>query len=252
MLFFNIFYIFRKSTFRNTINILQFINLYKKKKYFSFFFKILYGQVLLKKYFKYIYKYKTILNNKYFFEDEDWFSHNIPIWFWVLNNFKNKINYLEIGCYEGRSLCFISEINKKIKITAVDPFVQYPDNQRTLNSLKFSMKTIYLNFLKNLKIVNKKINFYKKSSKNFFLINKKKFDLIYIDGSHYYLDVLNDLLQSSKIVNLNGVIVLDDFIWRGYKKIEHNPIGGILPFLNKNPNFKVLCITNQIVIKKIF
>jgi predicted O-methyltransferase YrrM len=72
------------------------------------------------------------------------------------------------------------------------------------------------------------------SSKKFFKINKNKFDLIYIDGSHFSDDVKNDFNNSLKIANKDCIIILDDLLWNFYKKKENNPISGIFPILSKN------------------
>ena len=49
-----------------------------------------------------------------------------------------------------------------------------------------------------------------------FKILKNKFDLIYIDGNHLYNYVLDDLEKSLNIINYNGLIVLDDFMMKGW------------------------------------
>ena len=40
----------------------------------------------------------------------------------------------------------------------------------------------------------------------------RKFDIIYIDGSHNGEDILSDAIESFKLVNLNGIIILDDIV----------------------------------------
>ena len=48
------------------------------------------------------------------------------------------------------------------------------------------------------------------TSDDFFKQNKKKFDLIFIDGLHIYEQVLKDIENSLKILNENGVILIHD------------------------------------------
>lgn len=48
--------------------------------------------------------------------------------------------------------------------------------------------------------------------------NQTKFDLIYIDGSHLYVDVVKDLYEAYKRLNKYGLILLDD--WDHKKNIQ--------------------------------
>lgn len=90
------------------------------------------------------------------------------------------------------------------------------------------------------------------SSEKFFKINKNKFDLIYIDGSHFCDDVKNDFNNSIKIANKDCIIILDDLLWNFYKNKKNNPINGILPILSKNKDIlKIVHINNQLIVQKI-
>jgi len=75
-------------------------------------------------------KQKIYYDKKYNFTDIDWFSPNIPIWDKILNQpffKKEKIDYLEIGTYEGRSAIHICENFKNFNVTVVDPFIEYSE-----------------------------------------------------------------------------------------------------------------------------
>ena len=87
--------------------------------------------------------------------------------------FKNYSSYLEIGCDLDENF---SKINLKDKI-GVDP---------------------------------KSGGTHRMTSDQFFSLNKKKFDLIYIDGLHTYEQAINDIKNSTKVLNYNGMIVLHD------------------------------------------
>ena len=82
-------------------------------------------------------------------------------------------SYLEIGCQYGISFA-------KIKIgdkTSVDPF-----------------------FTSDFKM----------TSNDFFAQNKKKFDIIFIDGLHHANQALRDIINSLKVCNENGFIIVHD------------------------------------------
>jgi len=251
-LFLNIHYLLRRSSLGRSIGLIKYIknclaitNL--KINIYDIYLKVFIGTIIQKK-FNYLIKHeKTFLFKKYKFKEPDWFSNNIPLWNWILTNYKlkKKINYLEIGVFEGHSLFFIYEKLRNINITAVDPYKAYSEIEPFLkNKINFVFKS----FKKNIKKFKVKVDFFKIKSSKFFKINKKKFDIIYIDGSHFYLDVLKDLRNSLNIINNEGIIILDDFSWNFYDKIYENPIGGILPIL-KNKKIEVMAITNQIYIK---
>ncbi len=48
--------------------------------------------------------------------------------------------------------------------------------------------------------------------------NKEKYDLIFLDGLHTYKQTKKDLINSLNVLNVGGVIVLDDFIPRNWKE----------------------------------
>jgi len=252
-IFYNFFFLVRFSSIKIIVHrlklIKQYLNLTKLNlNIYDIFIKLLLGQVIQKKFYNLIESEKNFYEKKYKFKDNDWFSYNIPVWRWIIKRYlKKKINYLEIGTYEGRSLFYIAENFTNSDLTAVDPYLDYKDIN--FFKKKGNISNVYLSFKKNIKKFNIKVNFFKINSSNFFKFNKKKFDLIYIDGSHFYLDVKNDLNESLKIIKKNGIIILDDFFWNFHKKIEQNPIGGILPLIKKNKKIEIILISNQIIIR---
>ena len=182
-------------------------------------------------FFRYTKKFKLSRN---------YFKHNSPIWFEIFkkNNFlKKKINILEIGSFEGMSLLFFKKYLKTKYIYSVD-----------------SIKN--RNFMQNIKKINN-IKFFHMTSNKFF--KKKiniKFEIIYIDGSHYGLDVYNDLINADKFLNKNGILLIDDFlldfsIRRGTYKFYEEVMGGVFMFLKKKNNYKFLYVGHQLILKKI-
>ena len=249
----NLNFLFRKSIIKNTINKFLYFNHYKKisnlrLNSFLFFKFFLISEIIKKKYKKLIYRE---INKNYFFS-EDWFSENIPVWEKTIKEEfrkESKLKYLEIGTFEGRSAIYISETFKNIDVICVDPFDKY-ESVKSL-AKKQEMKKVYETFSSNMRILKDRIKHYKVSSKKFFKNNNFFFDIIYIDGSHYYLDVQDDFRNSLNCLNKGGIIIFDDFLWNYYKKIEENPINGILPMLIKQKNLKIISASNQLIVKKI-
>ena len=210
-------------------------------------------------YIKFLYKkikrrnkqslYQTLIKDKLKLE-KDWFSHNInnlDYFFEQKNLYNQEINALEIGSYEGNSSYFFLKYFNKLKLTCVDTFGGSDEHKGN------NFKLVYENFKYNTKDFEKRITIHKSTSNEFFKNYKNNdFDLIYIDGSHYSIDVYNDALNSLKILKKNGYIIFDDFLWGYYKNINDNPIGGIKSFLLKNFfKIKIINVSYQIIIQKL-
>jgi len=190
------------------------------------------------------YKNKNITNDffnytKKFRLSQNYFKHNPPIWFEIFkkNNLLNKdIKILEIGSFEGMSVLFFDRYLKIKNLYSVD----IKKNE---------------NFFYNIKEL-KNINFFNMTSNDFF---KKKiniyFDIIYIDGSHYSIDVYNDLINSDLLLKKGGILLIDDLLLdvsirkKGYKFYEE-VMGGVFLFLKKKKNYKFLYTGHQLILKK--
>lgn len=59
---------------------------------------------------------------------------------------------------------------------------------------------------------------FRMTSDNFFINNKEKFDVIFIDGLHTYEQCQKDALNAIKNINKNGVILFHDFIPTDWEK----------------------------------
>ena len=90
-------------------------------------------------------------------------------------------------------------------------------------------------------------------SNEFFSKNKKEFDIIYVDGSHHAKDVLEDCVNSWRVLQKNGILIIDDYFWIGYENNDLNPINGINDFLRKyKKEYSVLKLSKyQLFIKKL-
>ena len=187
---------------------------------------------------------KMYFRDKYQFNYDDWFSKNMNIWKNYLAPLK-EIKYLEIGSFEGRSAVFVGEMVNVKEITCVDTFEGSDEH----NKINFDI--VYKNCSENLSQLNKSYNLIKDTSHNFFQNNNKKFNVIYIDGSHLYEDVKKDFINSMKCLDDGGILICDDFLWFFYKKIEQNPIGAILEcYENYKKDLEIQFINHQIIFKK--
>lgn len=137
--------------------------------------------------------------------------------------YKHKLNsYLEIGVRDGRNFEKIV-INRKV---GVDPFPK-----KKLNNL------------------------FEITSDEFFKINKKFFDIIFIDGLHLEHQVDKDINESLNILSKDGFIILHDCNPPSeFQQRENYEVDGKFPPWNgtvwksfaklrmKNPNLKMYCV----------
>jgi predicted O-methyltransferase YrrM len=149
----------------------------------------------------------------------DMFTQHIPHW---LETFKlanidtnGPIQILEIGAYEGRSTCWMSDnilLNLNARLTVIDTFedwVEHPGAPKN-RLVQCYVKNTALS--KN----GEKIMTYQSDSRVVLpslLKEQKKFDFIYIDGNHSTDIVISDALAAFYLLKDNGVIIFDDYEW---------------------------------------
>ena len=197
--------------------------------------------------------YRSWYDDKEF--SSDWFSHNFGIWSWLLDTHGAEFKEgLEIGSFEGRSAVFLLEYLPGIHLTCVDLF-KYTENFFPERMLSHSDFVGAARFDRNM---SKYIGRYEKISASSFnalatmLANGRRFDFIYIDGSHLRDDVLVDAVLSWKLLNLNGLMIFDDYQWRLERKSHDRPKDAVDYFVYSHiDEIKVLHKGWQLIIKKV-
>jgi hypothetical protein len=243
------FFFGRQSKIIKSLLILKriFTKLYKifpllKKNKLNFILKIIKSEIFIE--FQPEFENQKNFFKNYKFDYDDWFSSNFKVWKYYLTPLK-EIKYLEIGSFEGRSAVFIGELDNVKEITCVDTFEGSDEH----NDINFDL--VFKNCSQNLKKLKIQNNLIKNTSHNFFKNNNKRFNVIYIDGSHFYDDVKKDFINSLNCLEENGILICDDFYWFFYEQIEQNPILAILQCYSDNEkDLEVLFINYQIIFKK--
>lgn len=150
---------------------------------------------------------------------EDWFSGNINNWidiFVEANKSSTKpLKILEIGCFEGRATTWLLDNmmnHKDSEIFCIDTFMGSPEHN---SSQKESLEQ---KFLFNISVSKwpEKIKLLKGDSRYILPAlcrERHQFDVIYVDGSHATLDVVNDGIYSLHLLKSGGVIIFDDYKW---------------------------------------
>ena len=109
------------------------------------------------------------------------------------NNYKT---YLEIGLDNPNNN--YNNINCDLK-ECVDPYIA----EHHENNFDVCLTEDFLKSIENILT-------YRMTSDNFFAQNHKKYDIIFIDGMHTKEQVSKDIINSLRILNKNGKIVVHD------------------------------------------
>jgi len=173
----------------------------------------------------------------------DWFSHNIPNWNYILEPFKNKpnLNFLEIGCWEGRATCWLLEnilTDKSSKITVVDTFGGSPEET---GMKELNLTEILTRFKHNTSIYQDQITINQGYSSTILkqLPAKPQFDFAYIDASHTAYGTLEDAVLTHPLIKPGGIIIFDDYLWKDPNRTSptDSPELGIDCFYNTYADF---------------
>lgn len=67
-----------------------------------------------------------------------------------------------------------------------------------------------------------RFTFYLARSEDFWKENQRTFDLIFLDGSHLYEDFKNDAFEAWKVLEPNGVVIIDDICHKANRGVDTN------------------------------
>lgn len=176
----------------------------------------------------------------------DWFTSIArPVWDHLVPGLP-ATRVLEVGSYEGASACYLIEhlgAKAPLEIHCVDPWggmdeVEARFRRNTALMVERSRHPVTLDIHKNYSdIVLAQLLTQK---------GRGYFDLVYIDGSHQAPDVLADAVVGFQLLRRHGIMILDDYLWRGGEEDNRNPAQcpklAIDAFINCNHN-KVRIIT---------
>lgn len=150
-----------------------------------------------------------------------WFEpHDKLIYDKAVDTYKDGDIFVEIGSFKGRSSSAmavnIANSNKKIKFYCIDTWNgsiehakgEWAQDNDVING------TLYQTFLNNIEQVKEYITPIRKSSleavKDF---QDKSLSFVYIDASHEYNDIMNDLQAWYPKVKLGGLLAGHDACW---------------------------------------
>lgn len=150
---------------------------------------------------------------------------------------------LEIGCYEGRASVWLLS-NTSTNLTVVDTFLGSDEHG--------DESTLFARFTENTKEFSGRLLVSSEASRVMLKrLQPDIFDFIYIDGSHYAADVLEDAVLAFPTLKSGGIIIFDDYTWGGMMPYHSTPAPGINAFLDSyGDKLEVLEKNSQVVIRK--
>ena len=78
------------------------------------------------------------------------------------------------------------------------------------------------------------------------------FDFIYVDGSHLLLDCYFDLILSWNILEIGGILAIDDYLYKKDENILDSPYEAVNHFLQLfYGKYKILNINYRVFLEKI-
>jgi len=180
--------------------------------------------------------------------DEDWHNNQVPVlkeYFLPLWKNKRNIRALEIGSFEGRSTVWWMDNMDIIEMVCIDTWEGGEEHSH------IDMRKVFENFKAN---VGDKVRWHRGYSHDILMDlikDKRKFDFIYIDGSHMAKDVLFDAILADRLIAPGGIILFDDYLWPAKLPENHRPKKGIDMFFELNhENYVQVYGDYQVCIKK--
>lgn len=178
----------------------------------------------------------------------DWTSHNTEVWEKLFGAVRDApIKILEIGSWEGRSAVWFLEYLHKSTITCIDTFAGGDEH--------FAMVALPLvekRFDANLAPYASRCEKIKHTSHRALAIlgiNHRRFNVIYVDGSHSPVDVYMDAMLAWPLLAKTGFMIFDDYEWRGDGDGSYCPKTGIDAFLAGTVHQKIF-VGYQLIVGK--
>ncbi len=186
---------------------------------------------------------------------KDWFNWAPEVWEQLTPMLPDRLNFLEIGSFEGRSAVWIAEnmMEDEGNIQCVDTWEGGEEHGAE------NMSEVEARFLHNTKVLEEKypnrsvIQIKDTSTRALarFIEKEYTYNFIYIDGSHIAKDVLTDACMSWSMLQPKGMMVFDDYMWGNPRDILHRPKPAIDAFCNLfAEEAEIVHVGYQLVVRK--
>jgi predicted O-methyltransferase YrrM len=153
----------------------------------------------------------------------DWFSSHVPFWLSAIEDYDLRdkhLKVLEIGSWEGLSSYFILSEISNAHLTCVDTW-EGSEEHKDMDIIKNN--ELYEKFLTNIEPVKHVITPIRLPSiEAATKFSDDSLDFVFIDASHDYENVKNDILAWYPKVKYNGILAGHDTPWDGVQKAVTN------------------------------
>jgi len=194
-------------------------------------------------------------HKKFFLEAIQYFNNNYPK---VQNG--EQVNVLEVGTYTGISLINIVKLIPNSIGYGIDKWSNYIECD-SVNSVEILNNIdeleIEKTFYKNIAVegLEERIHGIKGDSYEVLfkmMTEGKRFDFIYVDGSHKAFDCYSDLILSLKLLSKGGILAIDDYLYNMEGAVVDSPFEGVNHFLKKHDKeIKILHKGYRVFLQKI-
>lgn len=138
---------------------------------------------------------------------------------------EKNITLLEVGCYAGQSTIeFAKVLSSKFNdyhIFCLDKWKGYfsPKDSKTNWTYRYvnknlnngNVKKLFFHNIESANISKKITTIVGSNEKILKVLPKNYYNIIYLDASHYYEDVLNNIKDCENLIKERGIIIGDDF-----------------------------------------
>lgn len=185
---------------------------------------------------------------------ERWFDIHIVPWsvaFTRVFDRSDPVQILEIGSWEGRSSLFLLTYFEKGQLTAVDTWCGGDEYEYNATS---DVQDLEARFDRNLAPCAERLTKRKGLSVQVLpqlLAEQQKYDVIYVDGSHFADDVLMDAVVAWRLLKQGGVIIFDDVLSPFYTRRKANTAWALKMFMKYHRGeFDFLSAGYQVILRK--
>ena len=185
----------------------------------------------------------------------DWTTWHFANWTTFLAPLRGApLRVLEIGSWEGRSALFFLNYLQASHLVCVDTFGGNVEHMRNPHFAALVPET-ERRFDANVAAFGTRVEKFKGPSGTILPqlgIQSRRFDIVYVDGSHLAADVYSDGVLTWPMVVRGGIVIFDDYEFDEIKEESERPKLGIDAFLTAfDGQYRVVHKGYQVVIAKL-
>jgi predicted O-methyltransferase YrrM len=182
----------------------------------------------------------------------DWIAPHVATWGTVLHDRRDRVaDVLEIGAWEGRSAIFWLNYFENSRVTCIDTFAGSAEHHVAFSDQVASIEQRFDANLVPFGARVEKIKAHSAAALPQLAIARRRFDFVYLDGSHRAVDVYTDACLAWPLLRRSGALLFDDYTWVDMPDEMHRPKPGIDAFLEMTSgSFREVDRGLQILIEK--